>query len=366
MLIPLLLHLLLLHLDLQGLAYAKVRSHDAGLIVLPKEPKFNFDRILRNGIETLLIPKRGVRVWLPPDYVAGETQAHPVLYCHDGQNVVANDEEVFPPPRSWRLGVTLSKLIDEGLIVGPSPIVVLINNCCGDGPGGENRLGDIDILGQPFFRRRWLEYGDGYLGETYIDWVCDHLKPAIDAEFRTKSEPQFTYAMGSSMGGRCAFHSVWRRSDVFGHAACLSPCFQPPLLAQVLLQGSDRLSSSNPNSRRIYIDNGGDTDDIKVSAMPISVADGLHSGWWWLDTSLQPGVEAMCAALRIHNFPFSYYREPGGRHNEAAWAGRLERPLQYLFGKNDKNKEESTEEMLKKTRRIANSDTIGRSSSSTR
>ena len=91
-----------------------------------------------------------------------------------------------------------------------------------------------------------------------------------------------------------------------------------------------------PNSRRtprLYIDNGGDTDSRKVPL--IELADGFDPVWqlgaWYLDTSLQPGVDGMCAALRTQGVPFKYHREAGGRHNARAWGGRVERPLRTLL-----------------------------------
>ena len=211
-------------------------AFDTGTLTRPQARKQLFS--LRGEIDHLLLPKREIRVWLPPGYESSGAARYPVLYCHDGQHMISEDEGAFPPPRSWRLGITLSELLTaDGVNTRPSiqaPIVVLINNCH---QNGTNLLGDIDLVGQPLFRRRWLEYGDTPLGRRYIDWVCDVLKPEIDAEYRTRPKPRHTHAMGSSMGGLCAFNSVWQRPDVFANAACLSPAFNPPLLAEVASNG---------------------------------------------------------------------------------------------------------------------------------
>ena len=327
---------------------------------------------VRGEIDHILLPQREIRVWLPPGYESSGDARYPVLYCHDGQHMMKEDEDVFPPPRSWRLGETLSSMLAcDGVYKTPSiqaPIVVLIPNCH---QNGTNLLGDIDFAGQPLFRRRWLEYGDTPLGRRYIDWVCDVLKPGIDAEYRTRPEPRHTHAMGSSMGGLCAFNSVWQRPDVFSNAACLSPAFNPPLLAEVATGDGDatrqrfrRLCTPRGGSntgtgrpppsppphppvarrprpahalatplRGADIDNGGDTAETKVSPMPESISDFVEPGWFWLDTDRQPGVDAMCAALRWHHVEHAFHRAPGGRHNEAAWAARVERPLRHLLGR---------------------------------
>jgi len=135
--------------------------------------------------------------------------------------------------------------------------------------------------------------------------------------------------MGASMGGLCSFLAMWRRSEVFGNCACLSPVFQAPLVAEVVFGGT-RLKDLAP---RIYIDNGGDTDERRVAA--VDFGDGINPGYFWLDTQLQPGVDAMIAALELHDLQYEYFRDPGGRHNERGWAKRIDRPLLHLYGKRE-------------------------------
>jgi len=263
-----------------------------------------------NELDHVLLPDRGIRVWLPPGYDddALRQKRLPTLYVHDGEGIMRKG------PNTWGLDGTLSRLIAAGEV--EAPIVVMIDSTGQDG---------LNAGPAPIVRRRWLEYG-GYplLGERYLSFVADELKPAIDRRFRTLAAPEHTHTMGSSMGGLCAFLSVWERPDVFGGAACLSPVFQAPLLADVALNGGRRLKGT-----RLYIDNGGDTPERKVPIVDLD--DGPDPGWWWLDTNLQPGVDAMCAALTLQRVDFSYFREPGGRHNERAWGARCERPLRHLL-----------------------------------
>lgn len=271
-------------------------------------------------LSRLALPERAVRVWLPPGY-DGERR-FPVLYVHDGQHVMSPSVS-----RSWALGETLSRLIAAGDI--SSPVVVMIDSV------GANQPGDAGPDFYPIVRRRWLEYADANpFGDAYLAYVCDTLKPAIDAQFRTLAAPEHTSAMGSSMGGLAAFLALWRRPEVFGNALCFSPVFQGPLVADVALRAAGRLAAAQRGSARdgprLYIDNGGDTAARRVPL--IEPADGADAGWWWLDTQLQPGVDAMRTALRLRGVDFDYHREPGGRHNERAWGRRAERPLRYLYG----------------------------------
>ena len=239
-------------------------AFDAGTLTrLPARKKL-FS--VRGEIDHILLPEREIRVWLPPGYESSGDARYPVLYCHDGQYMMNADEDAFPPPRSWRLGETLSEMLaSDGVYRTPSiqaPIVVLIPNCR---QNGTNLLGDIDLAGQPLFRRRWLEYGDTPLGRRYIDWVCDVLKPGIDAEYRTRPEPRHTHAMGSSMGGLCAFNSVWQRPDVFSNAACLSPAFNPPLIAAVATGDGD---TTRKRFRRLCTPRGGSNKGTRRDQSP--------------------------------------------------------------------------------------------------
>ncbi|EOD32587.1 hypothetical protein EMIHUDRAFT_112291 [Emiliania huxleyi CCMP1516] len=202
-----------------------------------------------------LVPGRSIHVWLPPGYHQQPRRRYPTLYVHDGQCCLSNDEGGSSggggEGSRWDLNCALSRLVTAGEI---SPAIVVMLDSCGGG-----HLLDMDLpLGPemppvPLLRRRWLEYGDNPLGRKYIGYVCDVVKPAIDAKFRTLPSPEHTSAMGSSMGGLCAFLSAWRRPDVFAHAACLSPVFQLPLITEVALRRRLR-----PDAR-LYIDNGGDT-----------------------------------------------------------------------------------------------------------
>lgn len=57
-----------------------------------------------------------------------------------------------------------------------------------------------------------------------------------------------------------------------------------------------------------------------------------NPGYFWLDTQLQMGVDAMMDALDEIGVDYCYETIPGGRHNERAWAQRIDKPLLHLFG----------------------------------
>ena len=291
------------------------------------------------------LPDRGITVWLPPGYddPANALRRYPALYVHDGQNAMVDTESWTG--YSWRLGETISKLAENGEIA-VEPIVVMIDNAAGE-----------FLL--PVIRRRHLEYGDGPFSGDYRDMVSDVVRPAVDRLFRTRTGPQHTSQLGTSLGGSAAFLACFERPDAFGAAACLSPAFSAATLGSVV-SGGGRLRDAG---QRIYLDNGGDADGKAVpifeqedvaaavgaaAAAAASLASGsknraeddgrilnparLNPGYFWLDTYLQPSVDVAVAALKFHGVEHEFRQIPGGRHNERAWGKRMEQPLKFLYG----------------------------------
>ena len=265
-------------------------------------------------------PSRSIQVWLPPEYHYHTNMRFPVLYCHDGQNVM--QDSMSWTGSSWRLMGAITRLVERKLIETP-PIVVMIPST------------DGDLL---FLRRRHLEYGDmgQQLSQVHADHVALSIKPAVDKQFRTHSSAKHTFAMGTSLGGQASLHLLLRHGNLFGGAACLSPAFTAGTLASVVA------TTLSLNEKKLYMDNGGDDGDRKVPFFDVwdhvTQNHWWNPGYWWLDTQLQPGIDAMRMALDLKKLPYHYKKFPGARHNERAWAQRIHEPLLYLYGP-DKNKD---------------------------
>lgn len=270
---------------------------------------------------SFLLPPREISVWLPPQYdMCPNDVRFPVLYCHDGQNAI-HDSSSWTG-YSWRLAGALTRMSERKMLqtnhLHTPPIVVLL-------PCAEDRIA--------FLPRRHLEYGDisQTFAQSHADFVGFTLKPLIDSMFRTMPEKEHTAAMGTSLGGQASFHLLIRHSDIFGKAACMSPAFQPSILSAVAT-----LPSSTLKDKTIYIDNGGDVDDVKVPLLDpfdhFSVNHWWNPGYWWLDSQLQPGIDAMRLALDLKGIKYDYQRFAGGRHNERAWSWRIDKPLFSLYG----------------------------------
>jgi enterochelin esterase-like enzyme len=272
-----------------------------------------------NVMGDLILVPRSIQIWLPPGYDEEDRKLrHPVLYVHDGQNAMEDAQSWTGA--SWRLMGALTRLADHQLLQSdqPLPIVVMIPSANGD------------LL--PGIRRRHLEYGDVNFpfSQAHADFVAQTVKPLVDNRFRTNPQPDATFAIGSSLGGQASMHLLLRHGDKFGGAACLSPAFGPGMLEQV------RNSGDLLQGKRIYLDIGGDLDEIRVPLIDffdhLTPEHWWNPGYFWLDTQLQGQVTSMRQSLDEAGVQYSFRQYPGGRHNERAWAQRIHVPLRYLFG----------------------------------
>ena len=140
-----------------------------------------------------------------------------------------------------------------------------------------------------------------------------------------------------NLKGQASLQLLLRYPDLFGSVACISPAFQPATIAAVTAN-LDTL-----RNKRLYVDNGGDvlgTEDESATRVQLfdphdhfTLNDNWwNPGYWWLDTQLQPMIDATLFILDQGKVSYAYWKEPGGRHNERGWAQRIHRPLKALFG----------------------------------
>lgn len=231
---------------------------------------------------------RNVFVWLPPGYDQNNEKKYPVLYMHDGQNLI-NPKTSFAG-YDWRVDETASKLIRQ------------------------KKLHEIIIVGINNTKDRLEEYSSSNKGKSYVKFIIEELKPFIDSNYRTNSDKKNTAVMGSSMGGLISFFIVWNFPEVFSKAACLSSSFYYNNEEAIKMVHSVKGGSKAKKKIKLYIDHG---------------EDGLPRG------------QKMFCALTKKNYligtDIDYYYAPGAEHNEIAWADRLERPLLFLFGRKDQD-----------------------------
>ncbi len=243
-----------------------------------------------------LTPTRNIAIWLPPGYDENSTNRYAVLYMHDGQNLF--------DPRTSYAGVDwgVDEAIVRGMKAGHIPPMIVVGVWCTE--------------------QRLREYSPWHSGTNYARFLIEELLPQINAKFRTRTGPENTATMGSSMGGLISFWLAWKHPDVFGSAGCLSSAltWDGKILGKTLdetplLAGELTIAHTFPGGVRVYFDYGTlETMGTSFEAMHIKLGD------WLTAQGLKDGKD------------FVVRKIPGAKHNEAAWRTRLDEPLNFLFG----------------------------------
>lgn len=238
---------------------------------------------------------RDVFVYLPPGY-APDAGPYPVVIAHDGQHLFS--ERGLQP--SWDLDRTLDRLIGDGRI--PPLIVVGVANA------GADRGAEYSHI-RPYPR----DLETRPRGAQYESLLVDELLPFLRSRYPLTDRAEHTAVMGSSMGGLVSYHLAFRRPDVFGLAAILSPfltAVDPDSLEETPVHA--RFTERGPS--RVWIDIGGMEGLIMVRPVR-ALVDSLID-----DLGYAPDSE-----LR-------YRHDPDAIHHEHAWAERVESALLHLFG----------------------------------
>lgn len=226
--------------------------------------------------------KRDIVVWLPTGYNAQKNpdKKYPVLYMHDGQNIL--DPKTAYVGKDWRVDETVTKLIKQ------------------------KKIKEIIVVGIYNTPDRLDEYSWSEKGQNYLKFIVTELKPFIDSAYKTLPDKDNTAIIGSSMGGLISFYAGWHYPDVFSMAGCMSSSFY---------YNNDRSIKQVENYNgpkkhvRFYIDHGED-GNVRGQKMFVELS---KKGY-------------------VIGQDIDYYYAPGAEHNEKEWAARLERPLLFFFG----------------------------------
>jgi predicted alpha/beta superfamily hydrolase len=236
------------------------------------------------------IKDRDLVVWLPPGYEADVSRRYPVIYMHDGQNIIDPVTSSFGT--DWSIDETADDLIKEKSI---EPVIVV----------GIYNTSD-----------RMKEYTPGDKGTAYMDFIIRVVKPFIDSAYRTKPDRKNTIVGGSSAGGIMSFMLVWEHPDVFSKAICMSPAFRNPV------------ASGGWNYVNVVKRSNGKTKDVFFY---------LDNGGIGLESQLQPGIDEMLAALKAKGYQegkdFIFIHDATAQHFEADWAKRFPNALMLVLGK---------------------------------
>lgn len=227
---------------------------------------------------------RDIIVWLPPSYDSLSNKKYPVLYMQDGQNVFDPGTSSFGV--DWQIDETTDSLIKIKAIE------------------------EIIVVGIYNTYQRGSEYNQTDLGYAYMRFIVKELKPFIDSTYHTLPDRKNTAVGGSSSGGLISFMMLWEYPDIFSKAACISPAFK---ISDIDFVSSVKNYSGNKKDIKIYIDNGG----------------------VGLEEELQPGIDEMLIALKdkgyMENQDLLWVKDSSAEHDEAAWAKRVYRFLEFFF-----------------------------------
>jgi len=225
---------------------------------------------------------RDVIVWLPPSYHQARRKRYPVLYMHDGQNLM--DPSTAFLGIDWRVDEAAHDLIRR------------------------KKMKEILIVGIYNTPDREQEYTGSLSGRNYASFVIQELKPMIDSTYRTKSDPKNTGVMGSSLGGLISFLFGWWHPDVFGKAGCMSNSFFW-------------------NDYHVFQD----VKEYPGPKKPIRYYLDVGSREVFLRTGYQKMVRLLQQKGYRKNVDLQYYLVQGASHDEKSWGKRVWRPLTFLF-----------------------------------
>jgi predicted alpha/beta superfamily hydrolase len=205
---------------------------------------------------------------------------------HDGQNL-------FDPETSFAGEWGVDEALAKAPRKGRRAIVVGIPNM------GIERIREYS----PFVDER----NGGGLGDVYVSFLLNTLKPIIDARYRTAPEVENTGLIGSSLGGLISLYAFFRQPASFGFVGAMSPAlwFGEAAIFPYVREA--------PYVRgRIYLDVG-TREGEGTLANARMMRDLLIEKGYGLDREL------------------SWVEEKGGTHNEAAWGRRLRQALPFLL-----------------------------------
>ena len=246
---------------------------------------------------TLDSKPRKIHIFLPKDY-ENKKRRYPVVYMNDGQTVF------FPSSAglgTWDADKVIDCLYKNNLI---EPVIVVAVYPV------DREYEYLSI--KEFSGRDGKLVKSGGLDE-YSDYLALKLKPFIDKNYNTISDPSKTLIVGSSFGGVAAFYTGCKHSDKFGMLALLSPSLHFEFGCKLFLDS---------------IENEGIVHKIKKYLIS---SKSLPKIWidWGLLGKYQHNYcpDVMLYLTRNFNYRLNnnlfYFEDPYGNHDEAAWSYRF-------------------------------------------
>jgi predicted alpha/beta superfamily hydrolase len=238
---------------------------------------------------------RTIRIYTPDAYDWEPERRFGVLYMQDGQNVFAHADSALYD--TWCANWAIEQVAAEG---ATEPwIIVGVDH-------GVDRFGEYSPWDEP-------RLGIHGRGQAYVAFVADRLRPFIESNYRTKTGPEWTGIMGSSLGGLVSLYAAWSRPEIFGRIGGVSPTVMWSLgkLFDVWKEHTHHWS-------RIYLDVGAQ-ERIYQQHVPLDYADFV--------VKLYDQLKA--AGYADHELRLVV--DPDGVHHETSWQRRLPDAFRWLL-----------------------------------
>lgn len=243
---------------------------------------------------------RNVDVWLPSSY--SQDERYPVLYMHDGQNIVEPISSIGGV--SWGIDKAIEKLGKDVIVVG------LWNH---------DKIRWREYMPQQAYesaaflemRERFVSRAGGPpISDAYLECLVREVKPFIDSTYSTLPDQKHTFVMGSSMGGLASLYAISCYPDVFYGAACLSTHW---LAGDLPLVEEMAGMLPEPAAHKLYFDFGTLGHDALYEPYQARFDEHVRAIGYLADLN------------------WITRKFDGADHNETAWRARVEIPLTFLL-----------------------------------
>lgn len=273
-----------------------------------------------NKFPSKFVTPRNIDIWTPEEFDKSKTYS--VLYMHDGQMLF--DSNKTWNGQEWGVDEKMTDLLKDSSI--KETIVIGIWNVYSERNANYfpekvfnslNKQNKDELRGMAKHKNQVTFVNS----DDYLKFIVKELKPFIDSNYPTKTNPENTFIMGSSRGGLISLYAFCEYPEIFGAAACLSTHWigtytniesnQIPYL--ILDYMMENLPSSE--NHKIYFDYGTKT----------------------LDALYLPYQNLVSTALEYKSYndeSMMNLKFEGHEHNEIFWNKRLVSPLTFLLKKN--------------------------------
>lgn len=236
--------------------------------------------------------KRTIRVLLPRSFDEQPDKRYPVVYMHDGRELL--DDHMATFGHGWHVDRAANQGAQDGSI--REAVYVLIDH------QGAQRVAEYT-----------LPQSGGH-GDRYLEAIVKELKPEIERGLagRLLTDPAHTAMMGSSAGGYIsAVAGAWY-PEVFGLIGVVSPMtYYDHKSIVYLVRGTPDAAKK---LSRVYVDSG----------------DSQNQDNEMFDDMIN--TSALAKLYRDLGATVHYVVGEGHEHNEWAWEQRFPSAMAYLLG----------------------------------